>query len=189
MLFRSEFKRREMQWIDITRPWIGAPIQLPDGSYTQSFRLGDLSDAWHVVPVRGAFYVSDKYKYHGLIADIGLRYEYWFAGKFVDDAIANPDALIADEIRSEYLKHTVSIFGSRMKMRLLPKLAASFPIKENQVMYFNYGHSMVEPHPSYIYTGLDPFYADRSTLSRVGNPDLNPEVRSEEHTSELPVTL
>ena len=172
----GEFKRREMQWIDITRPWIGAPIQLPDGSYTQSFRLGDLSDAWHVVPVRGAFYVSDKYKYHGLIADIGLRYEYWFAGKFVDDAIANPDALIADEIRSEYLKHTVSIFGSRMKMRLLPKLAASFPIKENQVMYFNYGHSMVEPHPSYIYTGLDPFYADRSTLSRVGNPDLNPEV-------------
>ncbi|MEI7802130.1 MAG: carboxypeptidase-like regulatory domain-containing protein, partial [Bacteroidota bacterium] len=172
----GEWKRREMQWIDITRPWIGAPIQLPDGNYTQSFRLGDLSDAWHVVPVRGAFYVSDKYKFRGLIADIGLRYEYWFAGKFVDDAITNPDAPIADAIRDEYKKHTVSIFGSRMKMRLLPKLAASFPIKENQVMYFNYGHSMVEPHPSYIYTGLDPYYADRSTLARIGNPDLNPEV-------------
>ncbi len=172
----GELKRREMQWIDITRPWIGAPIQLPDGNYTQSFRLGDLSDAWHVVPVRGAFYVSDKYKFRGLIADLGLRYEYWFAGKFVDNAIDNSDAPIADVIRSEYLKHTVNVFGSRMKMRLLPKLAASFPIKENQVMYFNYGHNMVEPHPSYIYTGLDPYYADRSTLARVGNPDLNPEV-------------
>ena len=172
----GEFRRREMQWIDISRPWIGAPIELPDGNYTQSFRLGDLSDAWHVVPVHGAFYVSDKFKFRGLIADLGLRYEYWFAGKFADDAIENPDALIADEVRDEYLKHTVNIFGSRMKMRLLPKLAASFPIKENQVMYFNYGHSMVEPHPSYIYTGLDPYYSDRSSLARIGNPDLNPEV-------------
>ncbi len=172
----GELKRREMQWIDIIRPWIGAPIQLPDGNYTQSFRLGDLSDAWKVVPVRGAFYISDKYKFRGLIADLGLRYEYWFAGKYVDDAIENVDAPIADEIRKEYLKHTVNIFGSRMKMRLLPKVAASFPIKENQVMYFNYGHSMVESHPSYIYTGLDPYYSDRSTLARVGNPDLNPEV-------------
>ncbi len=172
----GELKRREMQWIDITRPWIGAPIQLPDGNYTQSFRLGDLSDAWHVVPVRGAWYVSDKYKFRGLIADVGLRYEYWFAGRFVDNAIQNIEAPIADAIREEYLKHTVNIFGSKMKMRLLPKISASFPIKENQVMYFNYGHSMVEPHPSYIYTGLDPYYADRSTLARVGNPDLNPEV-------------
>ena len=43
-------------------------------------------------------------------------------------------------------------------------------------MYFNYGHSMVMPHPSFLYTGLDPFYTDRSTLGFLGNPNLNPEV-------------
>jgi outer membrane receptor protein involved in Fe transport len=32
------------------------------------------------------------------------------------------------------------------------------------------------PHPSFIYTGMDPYYADRSTLGFIGNPDLNPEV-------------
>ncbi|MEO5675547.1 MAG: TonB-dependent receptor, partial [Chitinophagales bacterium] len=97
-------------------------------------------------------------------------------GKYADDAVANPDALIAGEIRESYLSHSVNLLGRRAKLRLLPKLAASFPIRENQVMFFNYGVSTVYPHPSYLYTGLDPFYADRSTLGFIGNPDLNPEV-------------
>lgn len=53
--FGTEFKWEELQWIDITRPWIGAPIQLPDSQYTQSFRLGDVSDVWKVNPIKGAF--------------------------------------------------------------------------------------------------------------------------------------
>lgn len=174
--FGMEFKHHQMQWIDITRPWIGAPIQLPDSQFTQSFRLGDVSDAWKVQPVKGAFFIADKYKFHGLIADVGLRLEYWMPGKYVDDAVANPDALIADEIRQSYLDHTINLLGMRTKLRLLPKIAASFPVTENKVMYFNYGQSTISPHPSYIYTGLDPYYADRSTLGFIGNPDLNPEV-------------
>lgn len=174
--FGMEFKHQQMQWIDITRPWIGAPIQLPDSQFTQSFRLGDVSDAWKVQPVKGAFFIADKYKFHGLIADVGLRLEYWMPGKYVDDAVANPDALIADEIRQSYLDHTINLLGMRTKLRLLPKIAASFPVTENKVMYFNYGQSTISPHPSYIYTGLDPYYADRSTLGFIGNPDLNPEV-------------
>lgn len=171
-----EHKEQEMQWIDITRPWIGAPIQLPDSTFTQSFRLGDLSDVWKVNPSKGAFFLSDKIKYLGLIAEVGARLEYWFPGKFVDDAIANPESPIRQEIRDEYYQDTWGLGDRRFKMRLLPKVSASFPIRENQMMYFNYSHSIISPHPSYIYTGLDPRYADRSTLSRLGNPNLNPEV-------------
>lgn len=68
------------------------------------------------------------------------------------------------------------IFGRGFKFRFLPKISASFPIRENQVMYFNYGHSTILPHPSYIYTGLNPYYSDRSAVGRLGNPNLNPEV-------------
>ena len=32
------------------------------------------------------------------------------------------------------------------------------------------------PHPRFLYAGLDPVYQDRSFLSFLGNPDLNPEV-------------
>ncbi len=176
LFFGTEYKYQNLQWIDIDKPWIGAPVQLANGQQTQSYRLGNYSDIWHVKPNQFSFFVSDKIKYKGLIADIGLRYELWSLGKFVDDAIANPKSPIRNEIRESYTNNTVGLFGRRYKMRLLPRLSASFPIRENQVLYFNYGHSTVMPHPSYIYAGLDPYYTDRSTLSRLGNPDLNPEV-------------
>jgi len=174
--FGVELKFQELQWIDVGRPWIGAPIQLADGSYTQSYRLGDYSEIWKVNPSRGGAWVSEKIKYKGLIAEIGARLEYWMPGQYVDNAIEDPDAQIRDEIRDEYRKESVNIFGRRFKFRFLPKISASFPIRENQVMYFNYGHSTILPHPSFIYTGLNPYYSDRSTVSRLGNPNLNPEV-------------
>ncbi len=176
LFFGAELKQQNLQWIDIDKPWIGAPVLLANGQQTQSYRLGNYSDIWHVKPNQISFFASNKIKYKGLIADIGLRYELWSLGKFVDDAVENPKSPIRDEIRDSYRKNTFNLFSRRYKMRLLPRLSASFPIRENQVLYFNYGHSTVMPHPSYVYAGLDPFYTDRSTLSRLGNPDLNPEV-------------
>jgi outer membrane receptor protein involved in Fe transport len=174
--FGTEFKQQDMQWIDILRPWIGAPIQLPNGDYTQSFRLGDYSDVWRVKPTRGALYASNKIKFRGLIAEVGARLEYWLPGKFVDEAVKNPISPIRDEIRADYLAQSLQLGSRNVKLRLLPKVSASFPIKENQVMFFNYNHAMILPHPSFVYAGLNPNYQDRSTLARVGNPNLNPEV-------------
>lgn len=174
--FGMEIKLQDLEWIDIGSPWVGAPIQLSDGSFTQSYRLGEYSEIWRVKPSRGGAWVSERLKYKGLVAEIGARVEYWMPGKYVDDAIADPRSQILDEIREEYRRQTVVLFGRGFKFRFLPKIAASFPIRENQVMYFNYGHSTILPHPSFIYTGLDPYYSDRSTLSRLGNPNLNPEV-------------
>jgi len=175
-VFGFELKFQEMLWIDIIKPWIGAPIKLPDGSYSQTFRLGQQSDLWSVSPQRGGFYVTDQIKYKGLNASVGGRFEYWAPGKFIDDAVANLASPIRDEIREDYLNSTTKIGSLRYKFRFLPKVNATFPIAENKMLYFNYGHSTILPHPSYIYPGLNPFYQDRSTLARVGNPNLNPEV-------------
>jgi outer membrane receptor protein involved in Fe transport len=174
--FGYEHKRQNLLWIDITRPWVGAPITLADGSQSQSYRLGSSSEIWEASPDNGAFFFEEKYTYLGLIARVGGRFEYWFPGKFVDESVADPASPIRDEIRQQYYDQSVGFLGRRMKMRFLPKVSASFPIRENQVMHFNYNHSMRLPHPTQIYTGLNPFYTDRSTLSRLGNPNLNPEV-------------
>ena len=174
--FGTELQRQYLQWIDITQPWVGAPIQLADGSYSQSFRLGNSSDVWEAIPYEGAVYLSDRFKYLGLIANAGLRFAYWAPGQFVDNAVGDSLSPIRDEVRQQYRQNTTPMAGLRWKFRLLPKFSASFPIKENQMLYFNYGHSMVQPHPSWVYQGLNPEFQDRSTASRVGNPDLNPEV-------------
>ena len=173
-----EFKFNDYQWIDITRPWIGAPIVIdPEtGTLSQTFRVGETFDFWRAKPKRGAFYATDKIRYQGLIANIGARLEYWAPGAYVDRAIEDPLSPIPDFVRESYRNGTTELFGTRFKWRLLPKISVSFPVRENQVLFFNYGHSTRLPHPSYVYAGLDPFYRDQSDLPDIGNPDLDPEV-------------
>lgn len=171
-----EFKFNDYQWIDVLRPWVGAPVGTSDQGTTSSNRLGESSDIWRVKPKRGAFFGTQQIRYRGLIANLGMRLEYWAPGKYVDDLIENPLAPILDGIREDYKDNTVSLLGLRYKLRLLPKLSVSFPIQDNRVMFFNYGHSTRVPHPTFVYTGLDPFFQDRSFFSDLGNPDLNPEV-------------
>lgn len=171
-----EMKFMEYQWIDITRPWVGAPIQIDENTFTETSRLGASSDIWRVSPSRGAIYFSDQIRYQGLIANLGLRYEYWFPGSYVDRFVDDPLSPIPDAVREQYKDETYKLFGNRFKMRLLPRINVSFPVRENMVMYFNYGHKTKLPHPTYLYAGLDPFYQDRSFLSNLGNPNLNPEV-------------
>jgi outer membrane receptor protein involved in Fe transport len=176
-----ESKLQDYQWIDLTRPWVGAPILIGTDSngqpvYSETQRLGESSDIWQVEPRRGAIYINNQIRYQGLIANVGLRYEYWAPGKYVDDAVENPQAPIPDVIRQAYKDDTFAFGGLRYKARLLPKLSVSFPVRENQVLFFNYGHSTRVPHPSFVYAGLDPFYQNRSFLPNLGNPNLNPEV-------------
>lgn len=172
----AEMKFMEYQWIDITRPWVGAPIQIDENTFSESQRLGSTSDIWNVSPAQGAFYISDQIRYQGLIANIGMRLEYWFPGQYIDNFIDDPLSPIPAAIREAYKNDTYSLFGQRFKMRLLPRVNVSFPVRENMVMYFNYSHKSKLPHPTFIYAGLDPFYQDRSFLSNLGNPNLDPEV-------------
>lgn len=171
-----EMKFQDYQWIDIVRPWVGAPIQISEGEFSQTSRLGSSSDIWRVRPRRGALFFNDQIRYKGLIANLGLRMEYWAPGEYVDNFIDDPRSPIPDVVREQYIQDTYKIGGLRYKLRLLPKLRVSFPVKENQVLFFNYGHSSRVPHPSFVYAGLDPFYQDRSFLSNLGNPNLDPEM-------------
>lgn len=171
-----EMKFQDYQWIDITRPWVGAPIQIDANTVSQTSRLGSTSDIWRVKPRRGAIFVEDQIRYNGLIANLGVRMEYWAPGAYVDNFIDDPRSPIPDVVREQYKEDTFKIGDLRYKLRILPKLRVSFPVKENQVLFFNYGHSSRVPHPSFVYAGLDPFYQDRSFLSNLGNPNLNPEM-------------
>ncbi|HZH72952.1 MAG TPA: TonB-dependent receptor, partial [Mariniphaga sp.] len=123
-----EMQFMEYQWIDITRPWVGAPIQIDDNKFTETSRLGASSDIWNVSPSRGAIYFSDQIRYQGLIANLGLRYEYWFPGAYVDRFVDDPLSPIRNAIREQYKNETFNLFGNRFKMRLLPRINVSFPV-------------------------------------------------------------
>lgn len=177
--FESKFN--DYQWIDITRPWIGAPIRIDENTVSETFRVGENFDAWRVKPKRGALFITDKIRYNGLIANIGGRFEYWAPGRYVDERVEealdpNVFSTIPTFVAEEYQEDSKEILGLRYKFIFLPKINVSFPVRENQVLFFNYGHSARIPHPSFVYAGLDPFFQDQSDLPSLGNPNLNREV-------------
>ncbi|MCK6612968.1 MAG: TonB-dependent receptor [Ignavibacteriaceae bacterium] len=158
--FNIQFQ--EMQVVDIFRPWVG--------------ELGLNNDIYKVYPTIGSMYAQDNINFGGMILNFGLRYDFWFPGKFVDDAVDNPDVItIPDEIRKKYKEESFNLFGNRhYKGRLSPRLGISHPISEFQTLFFSYGHFSKWPRPQFVYAKLSP-YSAKSSFQRFGNPNLKPE--------------
>src|SRR5690606_29778966 len=123
--FGFEHKSNELQWVDVTSPWIGAPIQINDSVTSPSTTIGSSNDIWKVNPFNGGLWFSDEIRYRGIIATLGLRFNYWAPGKFADDAVANPQSPVIDQVREDYMNNTADFFGRRIKARLLPKINVS----------------------------------------------------------------
>ena len=156
------FQFQEMQVVDIYKPWVG--------------EYGLNNDIYKVYPAIGSFYAQDNVNFGGMILNFGLRFDFWFPGKFVDDAIDNPDVItIPDDVRERYKEDSFQFFGNRFfKGRLSPRLGISHPISDNQTLFFSYGHFSKWPKPQFVYAKLNPFSA-KSSFQKFGNPNLKPE--------------
>lgn len=156
-----ELKFQNLQMADISQPWIKP--------------LGLNNDIYQVSPASGAFYAQENISISGMVLNFGLRFDYWFPGKFVDDAINNPNIpLASEEIRKQYVDQTSLLFGRRWKGRISPRLGISHPVSDNQTLFFSYGHFSKLPRPTYVYSKLTESSA-RSSAQIIGNPNLNPE--------------
>ena len=153
---------QKMQVVDIYRPWVGV--------------LGLNNDIYTVHPALGSFYAQDNINFGGMILNFGLRLDYWFPGKYVDDAVKDTNVItIPQEVRDRYYQDTFGWFNDRrFKARLSPRLGISHPISDFQTLFFSYGHFSKWPRPQFVYAKLNPASA-QSSFQKFGNPDLNPE--------------
>lgn len=152
---------QEMQLVDIYEPWIGV--------------MGLNNDIYHVFPATGSAYGQETITTNGMILNFGLRFDYWFPGKYVDDAVKNPQVItIPQAIRDAYYQDTYNFFGNRWKGRISPRLGISHPVSDNQTLFLNYGQFSKWPRPQFVYAKLEPSTA-MSTYQAFGNPNLNPE--------------
>lgn len=148
-----------MQMIDIFKPWFGG--------------LGLNNDIYEVSPAYGSMYVQDQIKFKGLIANLGIRFDYWFPGKLVEDAVNNPEIVtISDQTREDFKRETMSFFGRRWRGRISPRIGVSHPISDNQMLFFSYGHFSKRPKPQFVYAKLGENSA-KSSFQKFGNPNLD----------------
>ena len=92
---------------------------------------------WDGSPVQGAAYAQGKLEFQGMIANIGVRLDYfdpnteWWQYGFYDSILR----FDRDKLEEELDKESV---GSQIA--LSPRVGISFPITTNSKLYFNYGH-------------------------------------------------
>ncbi len=141
-----------------------------------SSRSSAVREFYAAKPYEGAVYVQDKMEFQGMIANLGLRLDFYdqnvqyYQDTFSPFRDADNPALIDEESAAKAETPLVA--------RLQPRLGFSFPINERAVFHLNYGNYLKRP-------GLQHLIGQRTTLfnenlgtaepRRLGNPRLEPE--------------
>ncbi|MEA3285853.1 MAG: TonB-dependent receptor [Candidatus Marinimicrobia bacterium] len=164
--FKTGFdhKRSELQVIDIDSPWLG------ESGFGRNY------DFFNVATDYGSIYFQDRITFDGMIANLGLRYDYWFPGQYLEDAVADSSVLtITDAARAKFYDETFQLLGNgpRGKGHLSPRLGISHPVTDSDVLYFNYGHFSQLPTFNYVYAKLRA--SAEATYQLFGNPNLKPK--------------
>ena len=130
--------------------------------------LGSISNQVYLKsPTQLSAYIQDKIEYDIMIINAGVRFDYFAPRSFYPLDLHNPDDNPnfpgAGLLRRATNKHQVS-----------PRLGISFPITDQGIIHFSYGHFFQIPGFDNLYTNSNYIVPQSSTLSTVtGNPDLD----------------
>ena len=122
---------------------------------------------WSRTPRQGAAYAQSKLEFQGMIANVGLRLDYFYPGgewyQYDPYSRAFSSKFGFEEI-DEVLEQT----PTDRQFALSPRLGVSFPITENSKLYVNYGHfrQMLNPQDIFVVRGIT-----TGAINMIGNPN------------------
>jgi outer membrane receptor protein involved in Fe transport len=105
----------------------------------------------------GAIYVQDKWAYEGMVANAGLRWEFFSTG--------NNDEIL---ISSSEIDPEVEKFKSNWS----PRLGFAFPITDRDKFFFHYGRFTQWPSRAFLFETQDAI----GSIGTLGNPNLGPQL-------------
>jgi outer membrane receptor protein involved in Fe transport len=116
-------------------------------------------------PVEAALFLQDKIEFHEIIVNAGLRWDYFDSRGFFP---STPDE--KDGGRLSAPKKAASV-----KQQLSPRFGLAFPISDQGVIHFSYGHFTQIPDFRSLYWNSEYEIRLGALSTEVGNPDLKPE--------------
>jgi len=118
-------------------------------------------------PYEFSAYLQDKMEFEYLVANVGLRFDYFEPdGKVLID----PDHLPSDRPLPDSLFRK-----ARAKYQLSPRIGLAYPITDRGVIHISYGHFFQIPPFEFLYTNPE-FEIEVGRLkSKIGNADLQPQ--------------
>lgn len=142
--------------VKLSQYGLGLDSLAPPGPYPQ---FGQLRWVFDVKPVIASAYIQDKIELEFLILNLGLRVDGFMLGQMVMDKNWKQRWEDATGLKADWKEYIY---------RFSPRFGISFPISENMVLFFSYGHFNQLPELQY-------FYRDPYSGSITGNPKLTYE--------------
>jgi len=139
-------------------------------------------------PTKFAFYIRDKMEFEGLIANLGIRFDYfdpaaWFPANIEDPVksinLAKQSFIFTRDSAKFYdpnIRDTFFMKNPRkapVSYYFSPRIGISHPISANQVLHFTYGHYFQVPRFRWLYNNQ--FWLMTGAFNVIGNPTLKPE--------------
>jgi hypothetical protein len=139
-----------------------------------------LYEEYTETPREFSFYIQDKLEYERMIVNIGVRFDYFDSrgvypvdpqdpNVFLPQKEINKVRTLADRMSTWYKKATP-------KYSVSPRFGISYPITDQGVLHFSYGHFL--QIPSFIHLYQKPGYKvtqASGVQGTWGNPDLEPQ--------------
>jgi hypothetical protein len=110
---------------------------------------GRSASVWHTFPKQGAAYLQDKLEYAGMVANLGVRLDYSYAGGSwyrygpYDKAFSGTLSFGIDTAFQKIPTEKIITFS--------PRVGIAFPITEYSKIFFNYGHFRSLPFPENLF--------------------------------------
>ena len=121
-----------------------------------TLRANNSRTLWDETPIRAAGYVQTKLELDGMIANLGLRLDYFTAGgDWYDYNLFDPvlaGVPLSDDLTPDAaLDSLLGTSPARSIVSLSPRLGVSFPVTRLSKLYFNYGHFRSLPDSDRLY--------------------------------------
>ncbi|MBN1349503.1 TonB-dependent receptor [candidate division KSB1 bacterium] len=109
---------------------------------------------YRIFPKRFSGYIQNLFEFEGLIANIGMRLDYFDPAFMAIDTYTNPFALYLEqhEIYLRYNDNIIPKVETEKQLRLAPRIGVSHPLSESTKLFFNYGHFYQVPESEKLYT-------------------------------------
>lgn len=134
----------------------------------QYFQLGTIGNLdYNKWPYEASAYVQDKMEYGIMVINAGLRFDYFNPHSTILYDLHNPtrNSLFPDAGRMQ---------KTTEKVQVSPRLGVSFPITDQGIIHFSYGHFFQIPTFGNLYTNSDYKIEPTAQLQSVtGNPDID----------------
>jgi len=127
-------------------------------------------------PYEGALYLEDKMEFEGLVATVGMRFDFYdFNSEYYSNIyspLKNPEYSDTSN-ESYYSREKAAKNKTKLKAKIEPRIGISFPVSDKTVFHLNYGTFMQRP-------GFNQILYNRITINKeieeIGNARLEPQV-------------